>query len=146
VVCAQLKRFSLDIPNNFMKVGKRDSEVKPYFHSCYLRPTKWYVRRPGTPPPGLGPLIKEIHHPAQGLTINRLPASTSGIGTNHAPNKIHPGPRQRSQVASPMKSQDHEGKPLHEQETNPKEINPAKARTQETNRGGRQPFRARRST
>jgi len=29
-VCAELKRFSLDIPNNFMKVGKRDSGVRLY--------------------------------------------------------------------------------------------------------------------
>jgi len=36
-------------------------------------------------PPGLRPLIKEIHRPARSLTINRLPAGASGTDTNRAP-------------------------------------------------------------
>ena len=140
-MCAQLKRFSLDIPNNFMKVGKRDSEVKPYFHSCYLRPTKWYARRPRTPSPGLTPL-KKSNLPSRHKPIQQ-PPTRQCLRYRHQPRtKVIP-PRASTTIPSRASPPPPPRNPKGHRRI-PQGGYPLERR--KTNQGGRQPFRARRLT
>ena len=80
-----------------------DSEIQPYFHSCHLRPTKWYMRRPRTPSPGLGPLKRNPTPRCHAYPTTAYPPVPPVPTPTAHQNKIHPGPQAHTPKGLPIR-------------------------------------------